>query len=118
MISERVKIWGGQTARWSILGTLTIFLAFPFVWMLITAFKRTSDLYDLKHNPFLSLRTADPRAHPSPVLRNPVRRMASQHRPRGRSGGASSRWSSPSPPATPWRGSRDSGERSWASASS
>ena len=53
MISERVKIWGGHTARWSILGTLTIFLAFPFVWMLITAFKRTSDLYDLKHNPFL-----------------------------------------------------------------
>ena len=36
MMSERVKIWGGRTARWSILGTLTIFLAFPFVWMLIT----------------------------------------------------------------------------------
>ena len=53
MMSERVKIWGGRTARWSILGTLTIFLAFPFVWMLITAFKRTGDLYDLKHNPFL-----------------------------------------------------------------
>ena len=43
MISERVKIWGGQVTRWSILGVLTIFLAFPFVWMLITAFKRTSD---------------------------------------------------------------------------
>ena len=53
MMSERVKIWGGQLTRWSILGMLTIFLAFPFVWMLITAFKRTSDLYDLKHNPFL-----------------------------------------------------------------
>src|SRR6266542_1552849 len=53
MISERVKIWGARAARWSILGTLTIFLAFPFVWMLITAFKRTGDLYDLKHNPFL-----------------------------------------------------------------
>src|SRR4029450_5728441 len=53
MMSERVKIWGGRTARWSILGTLTIFLAFPFVWMLISAFKRTNDLYDLKHNPFL-----------------------------------------------------------------
>jgi multiple sugar transport system permease protein len=34
-------------------GVLTFFFAFPFVWMLITAFKRTSDLYDLKHNPFL-----------------------------------------------------------------
>src|SRR4029077_12474815 len=53
MISERVKIWGAEAARWTILGALTIFLAFPFVWMLITAFKRTGDLYDLKHNPFL-----------------------------------------------------------------
>src|SRR2546426_10142912 len=53
MISERVKIWGARAARGSILGTLTIFLAFPFVWMLITAFKRSGDLYDLKHNPFL-----------------------------------------------------------------
>ena len=53
MINERVKIWGAEAARWTILGGLTIFLAFPFVWMLITAFKRTSDLYDLKHNPFL-----------------------------------------------------------------
>src|SRR5262249_7258879 len=53
MMTERVKHWGGQATRWGILGTLTIFLAFPFVWMLITAFKRTSDLYNLKHNPFL-----------------------------------------------------------------
>ena len=28
-------------------------LAFPFLWMAITSFKRTSDLYDLKNNPFL-----------------------------------------------------------------
>ena len=28
-------------------------LAFPFLWMVITSFKRTSDLYDLKNNPFL-----------------------------------------------------------------
>src|SRR5262245_58919803 len=53
MTSERVKIWGGRTTRWSILGVLTIFLAFPFVWMLITAFKQTSELYNLKHNPFV-----------------------------------------------------------------
>src|SRR5256886_2627336 len=52
-MSERVKIWGGRAVRWSILGVLTIFLAFPFVWMLITAFKQTGDLYDLKHNPFV-----------------------------------------------------------------
>src|SRR2546430_6702726 len=53
MISERVRIWGARAARGSILGTLTIFLAFPFVWMLVTAFKRPGDLYNLKHNPFL-----------------------------------------------------------------
>lgn len=32
---------------------ITAFLAFPFAWMLITAFKQQSDLYNLKHNPFL-----------------------------------------------------------------
>src|SRR5262245_53447173 len=53
MISERVKNWGGQATRWGILGTLTIFLAFPCVWMLITACKRTCDIYNLKHAPFL-----------------------------------------------------------------
>jgi multiple sugar transport system permease protein len=51
--SERLKIWGGRATRWGILGGVTIFLTFPFAWMLITAFKRTGDLYDLKHNPFL-----------------------------------------------------------------
>jgi multiple sugar transport system permease protein len=53
MITERVRIWGARAGRWGILGGLTVFLAFPFGWMLITAFKRSSDLYDLKHNPFL-----------------------------------------------------------------
>src|SRR5215510_1168507 len=57
MMSERVKNWSGQATRWIMLGMLTIFLAFPFVWMLITAFKRTADLYDLKHNPFLFYET-------------------------------------------------------------
>ena len=31
----------------------TIFAAFPFYWMFITAFKRTSDLYNLQNNPFI-----------------------------------------------------------------
>jgi multiple sugar transport system permease protein len=52
-MAERIKIWGGRATRWGILGGLTFFFAFPFVWMLITTFKRTSDLYDLRHNPFL-----------------------------------------------------------------
>lgn len=52
-MKERAKILGAQAVRWSVLGVLTVFLAFPFAWMLITAFKRTGDLYDLKHNPFV-----------------------------------------------------------------
>jgi multiple sugar transport system permease protein len=50
---DRTKSWGALSTRAGILGVLTFFFAFPFVWMLITAFKQTSDLYDLKHNPFL-----------------------------------------------------------------
>ena len=52
-MSERIKAIGVRAARWTILGVITFFLAFPFAWMLITTFKRTSDLYNLKHNPFL-----------------------------------------------------------------
>ena len=39
--------------RWAILVAFSAGLAFPFYWMLITSFKRTSDLYNLKNNPFL-----------------------------------------------------------------
>jgi multiple sugar transport system permease protein len=39
--------------RWGTLVTFAVLLAFPFYWMLITTFKQTSDLYDLKHNPFI-----------------------------------------------------------------
>ena len=53
MKAEQFRIWGARATRWSVLGSITFFLAFPFGWMLITAFKRSSDLYDLKHNPFL-----------------------------------------------------------------
>jgi len=31
----------------------SVLLAFPFYWMLITSFKRTGDLYNLKNNPFV-----------------------------------------------------------------
>jgi multiple sugar transport system permease protein len=41
------------TVRWGILVAFSAGLAFPFYWMLISTFKRTSDLYDLKNNPFL-----------------------------------------------------------------
>ena len=39
--------------RWGTLAVFAVLLAFPFYWMLITSFKRTSDLYDLKNNPFI-----------------------------------------------------------------
>jgi len=39
--------------RWTILLGAAIGLAFPFLWMLITCFKRTSDLYNLENSPFL-----------------------------------------------------------------
>ena len=39
--------------RWGILVSFSTALAFPFYWMLITTFKRSSDLYDLKNDPFL-----------------------------------------------------------------
>jgi multiple sugar transport system permease protein len=41
------------TVRWTILLGAAIGLSFPFLWMLITSFKRTSDLYNLENNPFL-----------------------------------------------------------------
>ncbi len=41
------------TFRWGILVSFSAILSFPFYWMLITTFKRTSDLYNLKNNPFL-----------------------------------------------------------------
>lgn len=50
---DQMKSWGARSTRAGILGVLTFFFAFPFVWMVITAFKTTSDLYNLKHNPFL-----------------------------------------------------------------
>jgi multiple sugar transport system permease protein len=45
-----------RTFRWAhlaVAAAFTLFLAFPFYWMLLTSFKRTSDLYDLKNNPLV-----------------------------------------------------------------
>ncbi|HKP63866.1 MAG TPA: carbohydrate ABC transporter permease [Polyangiales bacterium] len=42
-----------RIARACLLLSLVASLAFPFLWMAITAFKRTSDLYNTEHNPFL-----------------------------------------------------------------
>jgi len=42
-----------RIGRWAIILFFTIFLAFPFYWMLITIFKQNADLYTTDNNPFL-----------------------------------------------------------------
>jgi multiple sugar transport system permease protein len=37
----------------AIIAVFTFFLAFPFYWMLVTTFKQTNDLLDVRNNPFL-----------------------------------------------------------------
>ncbi|MGE5336536.1 MAG: carbohydrate ABC transporter permease [Gemmatimonadota bacterium] len=40
-----------RTGHAALLGTFTLFLSFPFYWMAITAFKRTTDLLDVHADP-------------------------------------------------------------------
>src|SRR6266542_4464284 len=42
-----------SVSLWLVRIFFAVILAFPFYWMLITTFKRTSDLYNLKNNPFI-----------------------------------------------------------------
>jgi multiple sugar transport system permease protein len=39
--------------RWVVVLAFAALLAFPFLWMAITSFKQTTDLYNIKNNPFL-----------------------------------------------------------------
>ncbi|HYV64887.1 MAG TPA: carbohydrate ABC transporter permease [Myxococcales bacterium] len=43
----------GKAANFGVIAAFTAFAAFPFAWMLITTFKRSNDLSDPGHNPFL-----------------------------------------------------------------
>ncbi len=43
----------GRAGRWVVIAVSTVFLAFPFYWMAITAFKQTADLYDVRNDPFV-----------------------------------------------------------------
>jgi multiple sugar transport system permease protein len=52
-VERRARRTLGHTLRWAILLSFATALAFPFYWMLITSFKRSSDLYNLKNNPFI-----------------------------------------------------------------
>jgi multiple sugar transport system permease protein len=44
---------GGRIVHTGVVVGFSGLLAFPFYWMLITTFKRTTDLYNLKNNPFI-----------------------------------------------------------------
>ncbi len=50
---RRVRTWVALIVTWIVRIFFAVILAFPFYWMFITTFKRTSDLYDLKNNPFI-----------------------------------------------------------------
>lgn len=50
---RRLRTWIARIAIWMVRIVFTVLLAFPFYWMLITTFKRNTDLYDLKNNPFI-----------------------------------------------------------------
>src|SRR5207248_6882680 len=45
------RVFGGLVHA-LVLMAFSVLLAFPFYWMLITIFKTTNDLYDLRNNPF------------------------------------------------------------------
>jgi multiple sugar transport system permease protein len=53
MVQGRVRAIFGNLAHWVIVVVFSVLLAFPFYWMLITTFKSTGDLYNLKNNPFI-----------------------------------------------------------------
>jgi multiple sugar transport system permease protein len=50
---RKLKRWGTRCSHFLIVAAFTIFAAFPFYWMLVTTFKRTSDLMNTENNPFL-----------------------------------------------------------------
>ena len=50
---RRLKRWGARGSHFGIVALFTVFATFPFYWMLVTTFKRTSDLMKTENNPFL-----------------------------------------------------------------
>lgn len=53
MARRRLRTTILKIAMWSVRIFFAVILAFPFYWMLITTFKRNTDLNNLKNNPFL-----------------------------------------------------------------
>src|SRR3989442_7851317 len=53
MAPRRARTWVALIVTWIVRIAFAVILGFPFYWMLITTFKRTSDLYNLDNNPFI-----------------------------------------------------------------
>ncbi len=53
MVRGRLHEILSSAVHWAVVVVFSVLLAFPFYWMLITTFKRSNDLYNLKNNPFL-----------------------------------------------------------------
>lgn len=53
MQRHHLKKFGSQILHYLIVAIFTIFAAFPFYWMFITAFKQEGDLYNLQNNPYI-----------------------------------------------------------------
>jgi len=49
----RLRRTAAAGGRFGLIAAFVVFCAFPFYWMLITAFKRTTDLIDTTHDPFV-----------------------------------------------------------------
>jgi len=52
-LSRTVQRIGGRVILYITVITFTFLASFPFIWMLMTAFKQNSDLYNIKNNPFI-----------------------------------------------------------------
>ena len=53
MAKKRLRKFGAGVLHWFVLVFFTVLLAFPFYWMVITAFKQNLDLYTVENNPFI-----------------------------------------------------------------
>jgi multiple sugar transport system permease protein len=50
---KRLRKFSASVLHWFVLVFFTVLLAFPFYWMVITAFKQNLDLYAVENNPFI-----------------------------------------------------------------
>src|SRR5260221_14570264 len=51
--SARARHIAGKAVHAAVLVFFVTFLAFPFYWMMITAFKANQDLYNTENNPYV-----------------------------------------------------------------